>query len=73
MKLLNNFTHKHTNKNIVAWFTMPQVYQTAYLYTTHAIARLFLPTIFWVLVIRITNKQHVYIGCKIVGNGEQSW
>ena len=39
MKLLNNFMHKHTNKNIVAWFTMPQVYQTACLYTTHAIAR----------------------------------
>ena len=36
------------------------------------IARYFLPPIFWVLVIQITNKHHVSVGCKIVGNGEES-
>ena len=49
--------------------------QSACLYTTHAIARYFLPTIFWVLVIQISNKHHVYhayVGCKMVGNGEES-
>ena len=46
--------------------------KTACLYTTHVIARYFLPTIFWVLVIRIANKHHVYVGCKIVGEGEES-
>ena len=44
---------------------------TACLYTTHVIARYFLPAIFWVLVILIANKHHVYIGCKIVGIGEK--
>ena len=51
---------------------MGSLHLSAYLYTTHAVARYFLPTIFWVLVIRISNKHHVYVGYKIVGNGEES-
>ena len=34
--------------------------------------RYFLPAIFWMLVIWITNTHHVSVGCKIVGNGEES-
>ena len=49
------------------------VTQSACLYTTHAIARQFLSTILWMMVSRITNKYHVYVGCKIAGNGEKSW
>ena len=45
---------------------------SACLHTTQAIARYFPPTIFWVLVIWISNKHHVYVGCKIVGNGKES-
>ena len=49
------------------------ILQTVSLFIHNARYRtVFLLTIFWVLVIRISNKHYVYVGCKIVGNGEES-
>ena len=58
---------------------------SACLYTTHAIAQQIFIHYFvdagdpdhqpriYKFIDPCTNKHHVYVGCKIVGNGEESW
>ena len=45
-----------------SWFLVDHCFKiNNFLYTTHAIAQYFLPTIFWVLVIRISNTMFMLV------------